>query len=733
MLPSRVAGRRPMPLMFSQLPPRPTTPQSSSVEDSQPERVSPLRPVEAAAPAPTPAVEPESRQSSRLSSAKARVTRNTSPSSTSAWGKFVSKHETRSSNLLQSLDEATRIAQVQVERVLFEQVMTERRRKAQLMWKKVQAHVHELGKTNWMRIIDREMLYRLRAERDRQAAERAAAEAAALAAASAAEAEARRLAEEARRRQEQEDEWRRRVEAERLRLLEAARLRALQNVTPPSPEVVPHVPKLPKKQVPILDSTKRSMTVVDSSEALNKLQELKQIGTPDLGTWILTMPEFLPWRSMPPTMRGGTPAIERRQELASTIRNEHVPQAAAIAGSFVDQFAVKAEAPTFTSLKVSSQNVVHPVAYAHPTHEADKRWNASRTPSEQRCNVLRSIPTTQSWSSLRRAQAGLAPASFAHASARDLGRDLPPVKGSVPFQVPGLLTPVQRPVHMDPVQSTAREANSHCIRSLVQTMSGAGKPHLLPIGNIGELLEVLEVAGIDTNAWPDGTLKALYSELAALEGILTTCRQPHVLGRQICVSRQDVERDVGEDLPPCPFVLLKRTLLCIQVLSDDGKHELMERRSDHGHVSHCRICAQITDRSAPESLAAAVVAQALGVEDDAVLLLDSHPLLSHSVAEPSGYPSLRCEYASLLLKVSIDGLPSQSFRSQRADWVWRSLARAEDARRLSPSAPSETKALRSLTPGRPIPPVTTPRGMLRRPDSASSLFSSASVGLIAVE
>ena len=266
---------------------------------------------------------------------------------------------------------------------------------------------------------------------------------------------------------------------------------------------------------------------------------------------------------------------------------------------------------------------------------------------------------------------------------------LQPIKGLVPFHTPGLLPPLQQPLVFALPQRTARAegrgVESECARHLTKTMAG-GPPHILPVAELHDLKAVLAIANIAVELWPDGALRELFDELTSLEAVL--------FSSQAAETKHGAARP--SQRPPSPFdslcshLLLKRKVLYIHLLSDCGRLELMQRTVEDGKVEHSRICARLTDRTPPASLAVALIAEALGVQHDAVLQLDPYPIVSQGDVAPCAYPGVRCETTSYDLRMSVEGLPSHGLRKHGVDWVWRPAAAVRAPRNSPRGSPSST-------------------------------------------
>jgi len=314
-------------------------------------------------------------------------------------------------------------------------------------------------------------------------------------------------------------------------------------------------------------------------------------------------------------------------------------------------------------------------------------------------------PTTRSWSSLRRSQAGLSPVRIAGSPRRGHQiRELQPVEGTVPFHSPGVLAPLQQPSNARHSRPPTRGATGDCARSLADTMEG-GDPHLLPVVDMVDLRAVLELAGLTMEAWPDDSARQLLDELTSLEAALFSAQSEN--GRPSSQRRPQRIHEFFGGPPLSPHLLLKRRVLYVHVLSECGRHELMQKvEAEDGRVEYLRICARLTDRMAPASYAVSLVAEALGMTEDAVTQLDAHPTVSLSDAAPCAYPGIRCEHTFVVLRVSVEGLPAHGLRSRRVEWAWRPAAASRSSsprtgRESRPSTSSSEMSRPSLSRSAP--------------------------------
>lgn len=282
------------------------------------------------------------------------------------------------------------------------------------------------------------------------------------------------------------------------------------------------------------------------------------------------------------------------------------------------------------------------------------------------------------------------------------------VKGTVPFRAAGVLLPVQRqsPTTLTSA-SVINEYESESVAHLAITMSG-GPSKLLPIVEPNELAVALEVAGVDLGRWSDELLQELCSELASLQAALcsssTMKDAPRLENTPRGVWTDDDgsgdEDEGGSDYQTpvlCPHLLLKRKVLMVQILSENGRLELMQRFEPVGdsddHLSsvsassfgvsfvscggssmnepnYHRMTARLTDRDWPNRVAVAMVVKDLGVDETRVKELDSKPLELQRGSERCCYPSLRCQATRHIVRLYVEGLQQGGFRIHSGEWAW---------------------------------------------------------------
>ncbi|KOO35888.1 hypothetical protein Ctob_009359 [Chrysochromulina tobinii] len=185
-----------------------------------------------------------------------------------------------------------------------------------------------------------------------------------------------------------------------------------------------------------------------------------------------------------------------------------------------------------------------------------------------------------------------------------------------------------------------------------------GSPQLLPIVDSDDLVVVLEMAGLKLKNWGEENVLRLFAELETLKAAL--CSYNEAAAREALnrhpAPTSHVEDDGGvrdaadegekmifiDNLTTfSPHLLLKRRMLRVHVLSDDGQLELVRLVTGTGpwkRDSYERLSARLTDRDWPSRIAVALVMEALGVEEDQIKLLEAQPKVAE--LDPTPLPEV---------------------------------------------------------------------------------------------
>lgn len=628
-------------------------------------------------PAPTRSQQPPPRRSRWLRAVEQKPV--------SAWGRWARAMDT---DILAAIEKDAKKAAQEVVHEQYKREMTRLRKRAVARWQRLRDWIFtEFAKDRWRRIIDRAALRRLREQREQ---ERAAREAAAIAEAARqrvmqAEDRIRCLAHKVERRRVagmRELVLKQRLEQERER--QEALLAKQREL-----ELAKELERREAERQAQLAAAKLEQLEYERA-MLERLQaaKKKRPATVDPSVWLKAQqPDFVAWSAWPPMRRAD------REKLAADSKSTEADHDACINGHFADGNAVR----PITPIVPPPRNTITPprrdpvgrqeLSAAQPLN-ATPLWPPElmratpRTPESTRRTMIAKAGVGLGADLPYATHTTVTPVRIARIgrrgqSMRELHPVNRPVKGTVPFYAPGLLMPVPPPSptrHMRPRGSTGDST-----RYLSNTMNG-GPPHLLPILKATDLSAVLDMAGVDFRKWDDGLFRQLLDELVSLEAVVFSVQQ------QESVSTQ-AQLDISTNTPPLnSHVILKRNVLYVHVLSDCGRYELMQTIYDAGRVEHRRICARLTDRMSPASVAVALVSEALGVAEDAVNQLDALPIVSQSGSSACAYPGISCEHIFYVLRLGVEGLPPHGFRSQRMEWTWRSAAvsRPPSRMRLSP-------------------------------------------------
>ena len=173
-------------------------------------------------------------------------------------------------------------------------------------------------------------------------------------------------------------------------------------------------------------------------------------------------------------------------------------------------------------------------------------------------------------------------------------------------------------------------------------------------------------------------------------------------GTEVSTSK----KGVSAEPPLCPHLLLKRKVLCVHVLSECGRLELMERVTSKtaascgggdlvsGGVVYKRIMGRLTDRQPPGRAAVVMASELFGVDETRVKELDPHPLLYAEPSERCSYPGLRCQEKIYAVRLFVEDIPRQGLKLNSGEWAWVPRRDQPPGGRLPPSSPS-TSTLRS--------------------------------------
>ena len=480
----------------------------------------------------------------------------------------------------------------------------------------------------WRELIDFEALQLLRDERDRERERereelaRRLREEAALRALEAAEEERRRRASRELL-QQQREEWeadQRRKTAEKVRRQNEAEARSEQELAAHRRMTQLYATESQKQLAAKRAREKREADLAARRQArldkkLRLLEKLTKIkGRPSnisLTSWLGRNPEYVPHSQWPPLKP------DQKREKVVNCRSG-LDKDAKVEASFVQQKAIVPAAAVLPQQPPQRQmmvRVVRPEVIIRPVSPSPKpppnsRPNTAHTAARELLAVginsssgdLRprtptrlpelslgdglpnATPITKSWSNLRKKQAGAAIVTLGRsASAASLDQ---PVKGTVPFTSPGLLTPAQKKAHARKTGPITRGSTGDCGRLLSETMEG-GQAHLLPVADIIDLQIVLVLAGIECYSWADGRLVELLDELTSLDACFNSVKSETLRPSHNAAPWEE------DPFPLCPHLLLKRKVLYVHVLSDCGELELMQRiEANDGRVEHRRICAR---------------------------------------------------------------------------------------------------------------------------------------------
>ena len=670
------------------------------------------------------------------------------------WGKFkAAMEDAGKDDILEAIEKDVEKAQ----RVVEHKQRIQMQMRISSLWEKLRSYVRKTFKPKgWRELIDFEALQLLRDERDRERERereelaRRLREEAALRALEAAEEERRRRASRELL-QQQREEWeadQRRKTAEKVRRQNEAEARSEQELAAHRRMTQLYATESQKQLAAKRAREKREADLAARRQArldkkLRLLEKLTKIkGRPSnisLTSWLGRNPEYVPHSQWPPLKP------DQKREKVVNCRSG-LDKDAKVEASFVQQKAIVPAAAVLPQQPPQRQmmvRVVRPEVIIRPVSPSPKpppnsRPNTAHTAARELLAVginsssgdLRprtptrlpelslgdglpnATPITKSWSNLRKKQAGAAIVTLGRsASAASLDQ---PVKGTVPFTSPGLLTPAQKKAHARKTGPITRGSTGDCGRLLSETMEG-GQAHLLPVADIIDLQIVLVLAGIECYSWADGRLVELLDELTSLDACFNSVKSDTLRPSHNAAPWEE------DPFPLCPHLLLKRKVLYVHVLSDCGELELMQRiEANDGRVEHRRICARVTDRMAPARFAVSLVAEALGVEEDTVRQLDAHPIVSQSDPAPCTYPAVLCEHLFYVIRLHVEGLPQKhGFSTQGADWAWKPAAVGRSAHRLRhsprPSSTSLTAIQEKHRPSSRTPSRSEPR-LLRYAD-----------------
>lgn len=641
------------------------------------------------APSPVPEPTQAEQDEERLRQIRERLLRSRAaaakPAET-AWSKFLVKHA-ETPEVLAAIEAETTKVQEAIEQEHYEQEAQAMRERARAMWQTLRDHAQEMGKTRWRRIIDYALLDHMRAEKERLRRERDALEAAMATAEAQAAAEVRRLAEEEARRLAALEELRRQAmamqrlkkasqkllaerkkrrmrQASAVREREPVRVKALRAPTlrpiQPSPATQyadvplyekrrreprggvssPEQSPMPSGGFAAAAHEQRSATVPLSSRLTAPKLDLTMQG--DANAWLQKMPQFLPRDVFVPSTRGF-----REKLMADAKSSSAGSRSFSSMGTFVEHVCVrpKTASPLPGKLLRGSQSM----SDVHGQRQVSKLQSDG--------NKASLISELDLDGSLSKSPSAKRPLPEIHR-----------VKGAVPFHSSGLLVPLHRTSH-----ATDSSSPADSTRHMVLSMNGVA-PRSLPIVEMVDLKKVLDVSGMDSDRWPSGAVRALLEELTASQAVLVSLPNDQAETLQLKYDYEMLFASPSVGRPPCSCLMLKRNVLYLHILSDCGRFELLERIVDDGQVQYHRLSARLAGDAAPSRYAIALVAEALGVDPNAVMLLDAQPLVSQGDAQPSAYPRLLCEHTLYVLRMGVEGLPPHSFRAGHKDWVWRPAA-----------------------------------------------------------
>ena len=456
-------------------------------------------------------------------------------------------------------------------------------------------------------------------------------------------------------------------------------------------------------------------------------------------------PNSIPWRAFQSAPidfgRHGTIPIgaESRTARREPDENRKARAEAAVAASFVDSGVVRPKTPVLrppTFLRYSPRSPV-PIRFVPPpprTSLASLCSSRSLTAlSPKRTIASRdSARTPNSLPAGRRGSSSTAHLMPGHGAR--LGST--PVKGMVPFSTPGVLAPVES--HPELIRSGPKgQEVCTSIAYLAITMAG-GSPQLLPIVDSDDLVVVLEMAGLKLKSWGEESVLRLFAELETLKAALSSYNEAaarEALNRHPAPTSHVEDdggvrdaADEGEKMTSIdnlmnfsPHLLLKRRMLRVHVLSDDGQLELVRLVTGTGpwkRDSYERLSARLTDRDWPSRVAVALVMEALGVEEDQIKLLEAQPKVhERRIQQPAAYPGLRCERTLFVSRLHVIGLSPFGM----GDWVWRPFRyQAPPLPATSLSRPSSRSALVSMK----VPAGVAAPLLPRPPSTSSSLLPS---------
>ena len=260
-------------------------------------------------------------------------------------------------------------------------------------------------------------------------------------------------------------------------------------------------------------------------------------------------------------------------------------------------------------------------------------------------------------------------------------------------------------------------------RYLALTMSG-GPPQLLAICSTRELEWVLKYASLRLERWSKDLLRVLYDELKGQDTLLYSrrlidyTRSHHGAGGGAVRTRENSLTQCAESvsytrdatasssppqpppphlpsfatvvgggrlsLPPpiCPHLLLKRRSLSVQILTLDGKRELILASSaSSGHRERIispdqnggsgaaaptatqllsqRLGGTLKDQSSPSVRASELIVTALSVDPCRIIELGWHSLTTNDLVP---YPGLECQRTHYVVQVNVADLAEQDFQ-----------------------------------------------------------------------
>lgn len=221
-------------------------------------------------------------------------------------------------------------------------------------------------------------------------------------------------------------------------------------------------------------------------------------------------------------------------------------------------------------------------------------------------------------------------------------------------------------------------------RYLEITMNHGGPPQLLPIISPDDLINVLLQAMVPLERWPRGSVDALYRELSCMDTLLFSRRVETHSGTE---DPENGARALGSKPPArtnCPHLLLKRKMVVVQLLNEEGDLEVVGSSSGESirgaaasRVQYFRLTAPLNKADNPMSIAIDAACRTHGLPNTSVLpMMDDNGLGAEQIIVKApqtsdAYPSLQCEDTLYVVRLRAVGLPRQpAFCTQHTKWVW---------------------------------------------------------------